>query len=272
MINRNDYKDRITMRTTIVFTICLLLVSRVVTADETTAGQITAKQEYEALLAEYEETGGTRAFAKRFIMFAEENVKEPAAAEALFWVVEKVRGRRETVQAIRLLQQHHAESEKMGSGCKVVSQARCVEAERLLLVTLNTNKDKGVQAQACFYLAELLDREATIIEQLRANPGIAPRVLQYYGKEYGGHLASLDPVMLAKKREKVYAALLKSFADAAIGDENIGTIAKSRLLAIRLLSVGKVAPEIIGMDIGGTEFKLSDYRGKVVMLSFWADW
>jgi hypothetical protein len=36
--------------------------------------------------------------------------------------------------------------------------------------------------------------------------------------------------------------------------------------------VGDLAPEIVGEDIDGTEFKLSDYRGKVVVLDFWGDW
>jgi thiol-disulfide isomerase/thioredoxin len=33
-----------------------------------------------------------------------------------------------------------------------------------------------------------------------------------------------------------------------------------------------VAPEIEGEDLEGRKFKLSDYRGKVVVLDFWADW
>jgi hypothetical protein len=32
----------------------------------------------------------------------------------------------------------------------------------------------------------------------------------------------------------------------------------------------KTAPEIVGTDQDGKEFKLSDYRGKVVMLDFWS--
>ena len=36
--------------------------------------------------------------------------------------------------------------------------------------------------------------------------------------------------------------------------------------------VGKPAPEIKGLDINGKRFKLSDYRGKVVVLAFWANW
>jgi peroxiredoxin len=36
--------------------------------------------------------------------------------------------------------------------------------------------------------------------------------------------------------------------------------------------IGKVAPEIAGKDFDGVEFKLSDYRGKVVVLYFSGDW
>ncbi len=32
------------------------------------------------------------------------------------------------------------------------------------------------------------------------------------------------------------------------------------------------APEIEGVDIQGTRFKLSEYRGKIVLLDFFADW
>ena len=36
--------------------------------------------------------------------------------------------------------------------------------------------------------------------------------------------------------------------------------------------IGNLAPEISGADIDGVKFKLSDYRGKVVVLDFWGDW
>jgi hypothetical protein len=36
--------------------------------------------------------------------------------------------------------------------------------------------------------------------------------------------------------------------------------------------LNKEAPEIQGVDIDGKKFKLSDYRGKVVVLDFWGNW
>ena len=38
------------------------------------------------------------------------------------------------------------------------------------------------------------------------------------------------------------------------------------------VKVGQPAPEIDAEDLNGQVFKLSDYRGKVVLVSFWADW
>jgi len=38
------------------------------------------------------------------------------------------------------------------------------------------------------------------------------------------------------------------------------------------LQIGMEAPDIVGKDIDGVAFKLSDYRGKVVVIDFWGDW
>jgi hypothetical protein len=48
--------------------------------------------------------------------------------------------------------------------------------------------------------------------------------------------------------------------------------ADDALYLLENLSVGKAAPEIAGEDLDGKKFKLSDYRGKVVVLDFWGNW
>ena len=55
-------------------------------------------------------------------------------------------------------------------------------------------------------------------------------------------------------------------------DDEIKSRAQGALNELTLLQVGMTAPEIIGEDLDGVEFKLSDYRGKVVLLDFWGDW
>jgi hypothetical protein len=47
---------------------------------------------------------------------------------------------------------------------------------------------------------------------------------------------------------------------------------KAQFFELQHLSPGKPAPEIIGVDVGGKPMKLSDYRGKIVMLDFFGNW
>ena len=38
------------------------------------------------------------------------------------------------------------------------------------------------------------------------------------------------------------------------------------------LPIGTPAPEIVGEDVDGAVFQLSDYHGQVVLLDFWGHW
>ena len=49
-------------------------------------------------------------------------------------------------------------------------------------------------------------------------------------------------------------------------------VVAGKLRAMNDLLIGKVAPEIEGTDLDGQPFKLSDYRGKIVVLDFWGNW
>jgi AhpC/TSA family len=48
--------------------------------------------------------------------------------------------------------------------------------------------------------------------------------------------------------------------------------AKGSLFALENLAIGMVVPEITGTDHEGKPFKLSEYKGKVVVLDFWGFW
>jgi thiol-disulfide isomerase/thioredoxin len=54
--------------------------------------------------------------------------------------------------------------------------------------------------------------------------------------------------------------------------KTLGQAAEGRLDEIRNLGVGKLAPAIDGVDFDGKPLKLSDYRGKIVLLVFWGTW
>ncbi len=67
------------------------------------------------------------------------------------------------------------------------------------------------------------------------------------------------------------AADLRAVADVT-KDEDLRQQAKDALFEIENLQVGCTAPDIVAKDTDGVEFKLSDYRGKVVLLDFWGFW
>ena len=55
-------------------------------------------------------------------------------------------------------------------------------------------------------------------------------------------------------------------------DQDLTAEAKDQLFEIEHLQVGCTAPDIVAKDTDGVDFKLSDYRGKVVLLDFWGFW
>jgi thiol-disulfide isomerase/thioredoxin len=51
----------------------------------------------------------------------------------------------------------------------------------------------------------------------------------------------------------------------------VGCAEESKVLTVGV-QVGNIAPEIKAEDASGVKMELSQYRGKVVLLSFWASW
>jgi hypothetical protein len=74
----------------------------------------------------------------------------------------------------------------------------------------------------------------------------------------------------SEKAEKYYRLILDQYAGIASSTQV--QQAKGALERIKTFGIGKTAPEIEGEDLFGKHFKLSDYRGKVVVIDFWGDW
>jgi hypothetical protein len=145
---------------------------------------------------------------------------------------------------------------------------------------LAKNPSKQVQARAAFALADVLHRRASFAEffTTKAKPKDVERFEKGYGKEAIADLKRSDPAALRKEHEELLERILadKDYAATVIehGEAKValGELAERELFALRHLQPGKPAPEIEGEDIDGVKFKLSDYRGKVVLLDFWGHW
>ena len=262
-----------TMLRTITVTFGLLMLAATGRAAPRLADEpASPKEQYERLVQEHEDGATPRELAARFLELAQKHPRDPAALDALVWVLTKLRSRPEAARALEHLETDHLKNEKLADACPAIARTFSTRAEKLLQAALEKSPHKKVRAQACWSWAALLKQQATIVEQLKTEPESADRVVQYYGSDYGKHLTSLDGEKLERQREQVYERLLKTFADEPVGDSTMGAEAEKGLFQIRHLSIGRSAAEIAGEDIFGKPFKLSDYRGKVVVLSFWGHW
>ncbi len=83
-----------------------------------------------------------------------------------------------------------------------------------------------------------------------------------------------DPAEIESSLKSMLKALASDpqAAKTKAGKRTVAATASRILKVITQLKVGKLAPEIEGEDLDGAAFKLSDYRGKVVLLDFWGTW
>ncbi|SFW84542.1 TlpA disulfide reductase family protein [Chitinophaga sancti] len=65
--------------------------------------------------------------------------------------------------------------------------------------------------------------------------------------------------------------LFNSMSDS-IKASSSGELYKESIENVFKLSVGKPAPDFVAKDLNGTEKHLSDFKGKYVLLDFWASW
>lgn len=95
--------------------------------------------------------------------------------------------------------------------------------------------------------------------------------------ENHGHPEVRAAALLARARMNASGDPAAAIADLEIvqklsKDADRNEEAGGLLEELRKFSVGAVAPDIDGVDVDGVAFKLSDYRGKAVLLDFWGFW
>lgn len=260
------------LRTMIVAASCLCLVSSDIPGEEPKKTSASLAAQYKTLVEQYEQGGLSREFSGKFLNLAQQHPKDPVAVDALLWVVTNVRSGADLSQALDTLSKNHIKSKKLETVCRRLVRKPSVAAEKLLRSLMEKSPHRNVRAQACFQFADYLKRQVAMIHTLKEDPDQAKRFDQYYGKGFSKHLVSLDVAELSNEIERLYSRVVKSFANVPLGESTMGKTAEKELFAIRHLSLGGKAPGIEGMDLDGKSFKLSDYRGKVIVLDFWGNW
>jgi hypothetical protein len=176
-------------------------------------------------------------------------------------------------KAIALLRRDHLQSDQLGETCKRVHFGFRQECAAFLRAVLEQNPHREVQGLACLRLAQFLANRLERLALLADQPELAQRYEALYGKDYMEALERQDRAKAIHEAEALYERAREKYGDVKLPyGGTVGEQATTELFEIRHLAIGKQAPEIEGVDQDGQPLKLSDYRGKVVLLYFWSEY
>jgi hypothetical protein len=217
-------------------------------------------------------------FAPRFLELAEKYPRDAAAVDALVWVFSNssadpaLGGLRR--RALGLVKREYLPSDKIGPLCEALAPGLDSRSRDVLQTVLEKSPHADVKAAACLALATNYQHRARMARQFKERPGLAKACEDEMGKEGVEEVEKKGEEGLNKEALQYLERVVKEFPDAR--DEkgrSLARDAKARIDGIlHPLAVGTVAPEVEGEDTDGKAFKLSDYRGKVVLLDFWGHW
>lgn len=182
---------------------------------------------------------------------AEAKAEEPGALNGLVFVY--LTQRKES--ALEAIKKHHVKNEKIGPYCVLFAKFGMNDFSDFISEVAEKNKGKEASALAKASKA-LLDKTMTDRNQLASED---------------------EKKKVESELESTVELAVKDFPDVKIafmGQEmgTVKTLLGGTLFELRHLSIGKEIADLAGPDMDGEEFKLSDYRGKVVLVDFWAFW
>ena len=213
-------------------------------------------------------------YAKRFMELAEAHPDSAEAPKALAWAA--TRGGSVRGKASKMLLNDYASSEEVATVIPTLQYSREPgKAMKQLRSIIDENMNDKNKAVAMFTLGNLLASQAELRVRLDGDEEMQKQFANAYGEEYVESTMALDAKAIEKEAVGILETVVKKHGDVEFGrraGNTLGKSASAKLFEMLNLAIGKVAPDIIGEDIFGEEFKLSEYRGKVVVLDFWGDW
>jgi thiol-disulfide isomerase/thioredoxin len=194
-------------------------------------------------------------YVKQFRAYAEEYSGEERAMDALIWICTPADVGPETEQyqkeATDILLHQYIDRESLGDSLTNLPKHGAGPAgEKLLREVRQKSPHRSVQALALLCLAGMKRTQSDLA----------------YLAKLPSHAA------LSQETEKLYQEIIDQYSDISKDSHPLGTEAEAQLYTFRHLGLGRQALDIEGEDLHGQRFKLSEYRGKVVVLTFWGFW
>ena len=194
-----------------------------------------------------------------------------AARQAAIWTIQV--GREAGVErAANVLSQHHL----LQTPSAALTPLPFEVAQSMLEQQAESHTDEAVRAKAHLALANrhlLIETAARGAADVFALPEKDHEVAALFcgGLPMVTFAREMDPDAAHAAAVKALDSLRSSGGKDLLSAEEAkqATLLFTRHLD---LGVGSVAPEIVGVNLDGEAMRLSDFKGKVVLLDFWGDW
>lgn len=193
-------------------------------------------------------------FARKILAIADGSPGEAGSLDGLVWIVKTAptvdadSAAKHRATALAKLEAYVTKPE-FANACPTLSRTPTPVGDKLLKAASMQGKDAELRGLAALALAYSLASQAE-----KAAPGTPAQA------------------EMSKAAEEQLERTMKEHANIAYQESTIGELAKAKLHAVRTLSIGRAAREITGDDLDGKPLKLSETRGKVCLLFFWANW
>jgi thiol-disulfide isomerase/thioredoxin len=199
--------------------------------------------------ATYGNKVGPDYFAPQFLALARQYSEDPAALDALGWMFRYASHNPQTAEAVTVLIPHWAADARLEPVCKSLTYLPCPAGDKLLRAAMEKSRDHNVQGLACYGLGASLRQQADRLTDRE----------------------TAKRQSLEREAEQMFERVVAKYGDVK-RNPTLKHDAEAELYVLRNLAIGKTAPEVEGEDVDGQRMRLSDYRGKVVLLVFWASW
>ncbi len=186
-------------------------------------------------------------YATKMMKLVQANLEQPDVVKGLNWLVIGAASFPEGQEALKMLGSTFADRAGIAEAVKQL-EYHGLPAEPVLKAVIEKNKNREERAAAFYALG----------------------AIHFKNFDASADRASASASKL--KALECFQQLYADYADVTVQGFKLSDIAAKMLFEMTNLQVGCEAPEIEGKDADGVNFKLSDYRGKYVIVIFWGGW
>lgn len=217
----------------------------------------------------FDENNPTPWYTSQLLSLAKEFPKTDASFEASMQIVINRTDSKEFPAAMDFVLDNHGERVQWQKICQAyLEEIPSLQLENWMRKMIKNANSETVKAQTTHIFYEYFDQFPTFASTIA------------YNKELEARLPKDQVQYIYNRKPEVRQDLLKMMVDIRDNMSDVKSrsgrpfseIVKGPIFELENLNVGQIAPDIVGKDFDDIEFKLSDYRGKIVMLDFWGQW